>query len=617
MASLSITTNTKTRWITRVILFLLIVGMAIFKLVLSYKGLDQPMAMDQAQIARQVARGEGFTTKFMRPMEIQNVGKKAGVKGIDFQDFKDTTHAPLNIAAIAAALKITGYDDAEKSRMVEGDSYIYAPDRIVSATSMFFFMLAMLLAYTLSARLFDETVAFATTAFLVLCDLLLQYATSGLPQPLMMCCLLASVHCMLSAIKAQEKDDALHFLIFLGLAFIFITLMSLAGWLSIWCALGLFVFCAFYFRPFGAYAVPGLMFLVVVLFITTAGNKEFTDNILGNAYYNFYNCLGGNEELILRTTSESNIPFDNSGFILRLLGHIFSQFSTMYTNMGAILVVPFFLLALLNRYKSSSVEGIKWATFCMWIFSCIGMGVFGVNQPLNGAQTAILFAPLFTAYGVSLIFNMLGRLKLDSRTFLAARGLSIFMMVIISCGPFLFNLPKAIYQGIWLSDRGRPNFPPYYPPALNIKLANISNDTDIIVTDQPWAVAWYADRKALWMPLHIDDYVNSLTPIFNTSKISVQGFLVTPSSHSPLDTPQGKSGGVTGISERMGDFAPLAMEGKLLLMVPKHNMAFTDFFAEHTSNSKNAIPMGHIVSSRGQFPNRHFLLGTEIVYYSK
>lgn len=617
MASLSITTSAKTRWITRVILILLIVGMAILKLALSYKGLDQPMAMDQAQIARQVARGEGFTTKFMRPMEVQNVGKKAGRKGVDFKNFKDTTHAPLNIAAIAAALKITGYDDAEKSSMVEGDSYIYAPDRIVSATSMFFFMLAMLLAYTLSARLFDETVAFATTAFLVLCDLMLQYATSGLPQPLMMCCLLASVHCMLSAIKAHEKSNALRLLIFLGLAYIFITLMCLAGWLSIWCALGLMIFCAFYFRPFGAYAIPGLLILVATLFFCTIGNKSFTGNILGNAFYNFYNCLGSNEELILRTTHESSIPFDSSGFILRLLGHIFTQFSTMYANMGAILVVPFFLLAILNRYKSPAVEAIKWATFCMWCFSCIGMGIFGVNYPYNGAQTAIVFAPLFTAYGVSLIFNMLSRLKMDSRTFSVARGLSIFLMVLISSGPLLFGLPKAIYQGIWLSDRGRPNFPPYYPPALNVKLANLSNDTDIIVTDQPWAVAWYADRRALWMPLHIDDYVHSLTPIFEKSGIKVQGFLVTPSSHSPMDTPLGKSGGISGIAERMGDFAPLAMEGKLLLMVPKHNMAFADFFAESSGSSKDAIPMGHIVSSRGQFPNRHFLLGTEIVYYSR
>lgn len=617
MANPSITNSTKTRWLTRGILLLLIIGLAIFKLALSYKGLEQPMAMDQAQIARNVANGSGFTTNFMRPMEVINASKNARRNEVDFGAFKDTNHAPLNIAAIAAALKISGYHRFDNSRMEDGGSYIYAADRIVSATSMFFFIVAMVLAYTLVARMFDETVAFATVAFLALSELMLHYATSGLPQPLMMCCMLASVHCLLSAIKSQEADDTLLQLIFTGLAFLFITVMCLAGWLSIWIALGFIVFCAFYFRPFGAHAIPGLILLLTTLFIATLGNKSFSGNILGNAYYNFYNCLGGNEELILRSTNESNIPFNSSGFILRLLGHIFSQFSTMYVNMGSILVTPFFILALLNRYKSNAVEGIKWATFCMWSFACIGMGVFGVNIPLHGAQIAILFAPLFTAFGISLLFNMLGRLKLDNRAFIMARGLAIFLMVIISAGPFLFNLPKDIYQGIWLSDRGRPNFPPYYPPALNIKLTDLSNPTDIIVTDQPWAVAWYANRKALWIPLSVDDYVNVLQPIFNKSQISVQGFLITPSSHSPLDTTFGKSGGISGISERMGDFAPLALEGKLLLLTPKHNMAYADFFTENSNNTKNVIPMGYVVSSRGQFPNRNFLLGTEIVYYSK
>ncbi len=616
MANLSITTSPGTRWLTRGILLFLVLGLAIFKLAMSYKGLDQPMAMDQAQIARNLAQGEGFTTNFMRPMELRNVSKKAGRKPVDFEAFQDTTHAPLNIAAIALGLRISGYENVESCRMEEGGSYIYKADRVVSATSMVFFIIAMLLAYTLVARLFDETVAFSTVVFLVLSELMLQYASSGLPQPLMMCFMLSALHCMLSAIKAQEQDDALFLLLYVGLSYICITLMCLTGWLSIWCALGFIIFCAFYFRPFGAYGVPGLILVVVALFFATTGHKEFSGHILGNAYYNFYNCLGGSEELILRTTNESNIPFNSSGFILRLVGHVFSQFSTLYVNMGAILVTPFFLLALLNRYKRTATEGIKWATFSMWFFACIGMGVFGVNRPLHGAQTAILFAPMFTAYGIALVFNTLSRLKLDNRTFLLARGLSIFMMVLISAGPFLFTLPRELYQGIWLSDRGRPNFPPYYPPALNVKLANISNAKDIIISDQPWAVAWYADRKSLWMPLYIDDYVNTLQPIFEKSGVEVQGFLITPSSHSPLDTAQGKNGGISGISERMGDFAPLAMEGKLLLMTPRHNVAFADFFTENANNS-NGIPMGHIVSSRGQFPNRNFLLGTEIVYYSK
>lgn len=602
----------------RFIVIMLVVGLSVFKLFMGYRGLDHPTAMDQAQIARSVAQGKGFTTNFIRPMEMKNAARAARNKGVDFDNFTDTNHAPLNIAAMAVALKATGCDEFESTRMEEGGSYLYGPDRVISGTSIVFFIISMLLAYTLVARLFDETVACSTVIFLALSDLVLQYAVGGLPQPLMTCCFLAAMHFVVGAVRADERGDSLFRFVFLLSAYVCVTLMCLAGWMNIWCALGLIIFCAFRFRPFGAFSVPGFLILGVTLFLCTLDNKTFSGSEFGNAYYSFYNCLGGSEELILRTTNESNIPFDSSGFILRLLGHIFSQFSTMYVNMGSILVTPFFILALLNKFKKKEVESVKWATFAMWSFACIGMAMFGVNNPYDSSQLAVVFAPLFTAYGVSLVFNMLARLKLDSRTFTLARGLAIFLMLLVSAGPFLFKLPKDIYQGIWLSDRGRPNFPPYYPPALNVKLADMSNPRDLIMTDQPWAVAWYADRKAVWMPLYIDDYVTTMQPIIAKAGVDVQGFLITPSSHSPVGVPSGqKQTGITGVVSTMGDFAPLALEGKLLLMTPKRNLAFADLFTEAPNENRNIMPMGHIVSSKGQYSNRNFLLGTEIIYYSK
>ena len=41
----------------RVLLGVIIVGLAFFQLFVTFRGLDQPAAMDQAQIARQIARG--------------------------------------------------------------------------------------------------------------------------------------------------------------------------------------------------------------------------------------------------------------------------------------------------------------------------------------------------------------------------------------------------------------------------------------------------------------------------------------------------------------------------------------------------------------------------------
>ncbi len=613
--------NTKTRGILvlRLIAAILVIGMSLFKLVLTYRGLDQPAAMDQAQIARNVAIGNGFSTHFLRPIEVMTADSRSGNEGANFDRFKDSNHAPLNIAAIAAALKLTGYSQFEDTRLQDSDNtYIYPADRVVSATSVFFTIVAMFLAYTLIMRLFDDVVACSTITFLMLSDLVLQYSISGLPQPLMLCFLLAGLHAIVSAIDAESHAERVWARIFAALGFISLSLMCLTGWMGIWIALGLFVFCGFYFRPFGSYTVMGLVILGIALLPCALNNNAATGSIMGNAFYSIYNCFGGGEDVLLRSAHADGIPLNNSSFILRLLGYTFGQFSTMYVNVGSIIVAPFFFLALLNQYKKKTVQGAKWAVFSMWGFACIGMALYGITSPINASQLAILFAPFFTAYGISLVFNFIARLKMEGATFNQARGLAIFLMILISAGPFLSTLPKELYMGISLGDKNRPHFPPYYPTALNTSLVEQSNERDIIVTDQPWAVAWYANRHALWLPLRIDDYETFLQPAFNKAGFDVQGFLITPSSHSPnREIADGNPGGMTGIISDTGDFAPLSIEGKLLLMVPRHNLAFADLFMENATKGNHTKPLGELVSSRGEFSNRVPLLGTEIMYYSK
>ena len=116
-------------------------------------------------------------------------------------------------------------------------------------------------------------------------------------------------------------------------------------------------------------------------------------------------------------------------------------------------------------------------------------------------------------------------------------------------------------MGIWLGDNGRPHYPPYFPPALNINLANVSSPDAVIATDQPWAVAWYANRMALWLPTKVDDFVSSVEPALAKGGTQVQGILMTPSSHSPVLLEYSASPvGMAGIINNMGDFAPLAID---------------------------------------------------------
>lgn len=603
-------------FLIRLILAVLIIGLCVFELFLSFRGLNSPEAMDQAQVARQIARGEGQTTKFLRPLDVIDQYKALNVsqgakKALPFDSLPDTHNAYLHTHVLALALKLSGYDRFETKRMDAEISNIYNGDRIVAATSMFFFILSLILAYFLFSWLFDEVLGSTVVAFMGLSHLMMQFAVSGLAQPMLMSLLLTSAFFICHAIRLEHRGADFKAFLCNAAVFSLLVLMSLSNCIATGCLVGYIIFAAFRFRPFGLHAVLGMVFLALGVGLPEYLQAAPMGGGVAKFLHSIYSAFGSdNLELLMRSSSDAAVPFSNSMFFLRALGHLFDQLGNLYSYMGSIVVTFFFLLALFNRYKRHETEGLKWAVFLMWLGVCIGMTCFGQSGMLHNSQLYIIFAPFFAAYGVALVFNFLSRMQLGV-DFPAVRALTIFFLILISSGSYMFQVPQELGFSILTSARGIPQYPPYYPPVLNGKLYDMTNKDDIIVTDQPWAVAWYADRKALWLPRTIDTYVKDLEPILRDGGQNVQGFLITPSSHT-----MGK-GGFSTIASANGDFAPLVLEGKILQMVPKHNMALTELFNSQGNSQVRSRTLANLVSSQGEFSHRNFLLGADIVYYSK
>ena len=409
----------------------------------------------------------------------------------------------------------------------------------------------------------------------------------------------------------KEKEQRKRSIILSCVVYLLLVILCLTNAMCISTTIGFIVFAAIFFQPRGLHAAIGAAFMIFLVLIPGIISMADYGGVLRHLTYGVFGGFGASEaNTLLRTTSESALVFNTGNFFLRLLGYTFSQVNSMYENMGGIVTVPFFLLSLFTRFRRREVEGIKWAVFSMWVGSCAAMALFGEDKVVSVSQISTLFTPFFAAYGLTQVFNYLSRMQLGT-AYESVRNLAIAVIVFVSAGMFLFQLPRELYTGVWSSAKGIPNFPPYYPPVLNGKLHDITNPNDLIVTDQPWAVAWYADRKALWIPLSINDYVKDLENAFKLGRQGVQGFLITPTSHTMPKS------GITGIIRQMGDFTPLALEGKLLILAPKHNMAFAELFTTQAMGSESARALGNIVSSQGQFPNRNFLLGGEIIYYSR
>lgn len=606
----SIASRTNVFLVIRLLLTVTLALLCFSQLFFTFRGLDKPEAMDQAQIARQMARGQGMTTKCLAPFDIR-VRSQAAEEGLDFNNYRSSAYAPLHPMMLATAIRITGYHHFNNMRMVPDQEMVYDGDRVVATVSTVFFALALLLSYILLRKLFDEILASTVVLLMGFSQLLLQFAVSGLAQPMLMCLFIGVVACVGAAIHADIYSKSKQVLLYNVLAYIFAVLMCHTCTISAWCMLGLIIFSGLYFRPKGMYAIIGVSMGIILALIPTTIMLQPAGGISAAFQQAFYGGFGvGDMERMMRSTDEFGLSVDSTNFFLRLLGATFSQSSTMYEHMGSIIVTPFFLLSLFNRYRNPVTNGLKWLIFSCWLCACAGMALFGETSLMGIAQISIIFTPFFAAYGLSLVFIFLARLQIGEN-FTTIRGLAIAGIFLVSSGLFLFEFPRQLQLGILTSARGIPQFPPYYPNKLNGQLHDITNPQDIIVTDQPWAVAWYADRKALWLPTRVSSYTDDLEPVFKRAGQRVQGFLITPSSHST------QQGGISGVINRAGEFAPLALEGKILQIVPKHNLALAELFNNHGDNQKNSRPLASLVSSQGLFPHRHFLLGAEMVYYSR
>lgn len=607
------------------IIIIMLVAMAIVQLFITFKGLYDPVAMDQAQIARQVARGEGMTTKFIRPMALAtsyNVAtekakkEEAELKREARQQDKptdditvplrfnslamdDTNNAPLNILVNALALKISGADNYDNWK-IESGVYLYTPDRIIAGVSMIFFMLSVWCIYRLIRRIFDAGIASITSVLIILSSLFLEFAISGLPQMMMLFFFTLGINFAYTALEKQEdKKSPFIPLLLASLAF---ALLCLASWVGIWPFLGFLLFIGIFFRPHGVYCLPAIVIFLLLAGWSIYHNYDYSGNPFGIAVYSIYEGISGDQSLIMRVLTQRDVPIYPQLIFTQVLGSSLQQVNMLYSNMGGIIVTPFFFLALFHPFKNRNADKLKWGVFLIWVLSTVGMALYSDGTAANSSQMQILCSPLFTAFGLAMLFIMIGRLNTMYNHIKGLKPFLVAVVILVSSGSLLMSMPQDLRRGLQMEHSGLPQWPPYLPPVLNVNLHDATNPEQVIATDQPWAVAWYADRAAMWLPRKKDDFF-TLENILKENDSSVGGILITPSSHS------GKNGLRGSISE-YGDFAPFVAEGAIIELFPEYS-AFLN------SASNRAAEKDPLLARFRHSRARLMLMGFQIIYYSE
>src|SRR6187397_1048023 len=152
------------KWIRRTLLCVSVVYIAALWLGLwgepKFKGLNHERAIEQAQIAREIARGNGFSTKMIRPAAIWQFQKNTGA--FPLNPTPDTYHAPLNPYLSAIILKASNFVRMKLDKELKDPwemsikDRLYPGDRVLATVQLLFFLAAIFVNYLTFCRLFDQ-----------------------------------------------------------------------------------------------------------------------------------------------------------------------------------------------------------------------------------------------------------------------------------------------------------------------------------------------------------------------------------------------------------------------------------------------------------------------------
>ncbi|MEO5916799.1 MAG: hypothetical protein ABIS50_21405 [Luteolibacter sp.] len=542
--------------IRRSLFFLILIILTLGNLFVLFQGLNSPQAMDQAQISREIARGNGFTTKMIRPVAYYQAQKTAN-SSPSFFLFEDTYHSPLNPLLNAAVLKLIGADDSNVWQM-NANEMVFPLDRVIATVSTLFFLMAIGVNYLLVSRIFDAKIAGACAILMLFCETFWNYSMSGLPQMLMLLLFSCAIYFVYRAVEAAtEGRIAMTPAIIAG---VFFTLLALTHWMTVWIALGYIIFAAIMFRPRGIVGISILALIMVPAIFVMMRNNAHSGSPFGTAFLTLYNGLGnGSEAAVMRTTDLETQPLILNGLISKILRTTLLQATDIIPFLGGIVVAPLFFISLLHPFKRASIANFRWAILLMWIFAALGMAFFGISKdPLDPNQLHLLFAPIMTAYGIAFISILWSRLDVVAANPIL-RNVHLMVVIAICALPLALSLPRKVMTGLDNRDHGgSPHWPPYFAPVLNSMESGLKGwvkEKQIVISDQPWAVAWYADRVSVWLPPKREGF-EKIESIAADLQTPVAGILISPSSHG--------SGPVMEVAANYQDFTSLVLNGRVV-----------------------------------------------------
>lgn len=411
-----------------------------------------PAAMDCAQLARNLVQGKGFNTDFIRPASLFFFGR--------ISDHPDLFNPPLHSFLLSMAFRV-----------------IAASDKVIYLYSLAIYWVMGLLVMILARKIFNNITAFIV-GFIYFTNVeLLNSVIEGSPlllNSLLLVILFYFLYC--------RKDTYLSWFligIFMGISY-------LASYLWLWFFLPLIIYILIDCpqAPENKSKVKLLIFPAVGFILVAIGWWWRNWQITGNPFFN----LGGDYKMFTSLFPGSSFLRETDLLSFKLIPSLKQLIfkwgrgsELIYQNLLFItgsFMAPFFWIALFFPFHDR-----RWSRLRFFLFACLLMGIFRFIICGRLIEDINIIIPIAILAGTA-AFLIISDKFLPSRTKLKRYILVIFIG--LNLFPFLDRLRITTI---------------YPPPTKNnlLRARKLVERGKAIISDQPWAVAWYAGRESVWL----------------------------------------------------------------------------------------------------------------------
>ena len=522
------------RYLRFLVWSLAIVGLAFLYDLREYRNLATQEGMDAAQLARNLAEGRGYTTLFIRPFSLYLVQSHneahppaaAATTNLDLARIKygphpDLANPPAYPLLLAGWMKVLPFHypiEFKKPFWSEnGHFWRYQPDFQIALLNQVLLLVVAGLTFFLARKLFDTNVARLTALLIIGCELLWRFSLSGLSTLLLLVIFLGLAGCLMR-IEEMAREPQPRPGRQLGLALA-------AGGLAGAGALTRYAF--------------GWVIIPVMVFLILFGGQRRRVQVLA--------ALGGFVMVftpwVARNYAVSGTPFGTAGFAIvegtgffpgfqlerslhpdlshvlwfrpylaKLTGNAHDILANDLPKLGGSWASVLFLAGLLLGFRGLAARRMRYfLLMCLGLFTLVqalGRTRLSDESPeINSENLLVLLVPLVFCYGVSFFFTFLEQMKLvvPELRYVVMGGFAL-----LACLPMIFTL---------LSSRMGPVvYPPYLPPDIQ-KTAGWMKENELIMSDIPWAVAWYGHHQCIWLALNAQDDFFAINDNFNLKPV--------------------------------------------------------------------------------------------------